>query len=85
MFWRFRLFLSQNHTAAHSVIYIFLAPLCPTPPAVPEEGEVEHTPKIVELEPEEDCGIDSEDIQIICPTFLRQVRKKSTYWNMRIW
>lgn len=47
-----------------------LAPLCPTPPVTPEEGQKEFVPKVFELEPIESCAIDGETIDYKCHSFM---------------
>ena len=67
---------------AYSQLYInftYLAPLCPTPPDAPIDGQVEYTPKLIEMIPEESCGLDSEDIPIVCPSFLRCCNMNTNY------
>ena len=48
-----------------------LAPLCPKPPDVKEEGVKEYMPIPIGMEPEKLCALDSEDLTIQCPTFLK--------------
>ena len=47
------------------------APLCPTPPEIPFEGQREFVPKVFELEPNRTCGVDEETMDYKCHTFMR--------------
>ena len=46
------------------------APLCPKPPDTPGEGKKDFYPKAIGLEPHKLCGVNSEDINIKCHSFL---------------
>ena len=48
----------------------FLAPLCPTPPDVKVEGIKEYNPLPIPMTPEKICTIDSENVDLKCPSFL---------------
>ena len=57
----------------------FPAPLCPKPPDVPEEGIRDFEPKIFPQEIENSCGIEGENIEIKCHSFLSVYLKTITY------
>ena len=56
-----------------------LAPLCPKPPDVKEEGVKDYLPIPIGLEPEKLCALDSEDLTIHCPSFLKIFVNSVTY------
>ena len=56
-----------------------LAPLCPVPPDMKEEGVKEYLPIPIGLEPLKICALDSEDVTIQCPTFLKIFVTSVTY------
>ena len=47
-----------------------LAPLCPKPPDVPEEGIQEYLPIPIPIESEKICALNDETVMLLCPTFL---------------
>ena len=47
-----------------------LAPLCNKPPDAPDDGVREHWPMAIPLAPTEICALDSEDVQLLCHSFL---------------
>ena len=46
------------------------APLCPTPPAIPNEGKQDFNPIVFALVPQKGCGLEGSDIKIQCHSFL---------------
>ena len=50
---------------------IFLAPLCPAPPEVPDEGVAEYLPIPIPMDRNTMCTLDSEDVMLTCHSFLR--------------
>ena len=56
-----------------------LAPLCPKPPDVKEEGVKEYMPIPIPMAPLKMCALDSEDVTIQCPTFLKIFVNSVTY------
>ena len=50
---------------------LFLAPKCPIPPEVPEDGVKEHVPLPIEIPPNKLCALDAETVTLSCHSFLR--------------
>ena len=46
-----------------------IGPTCVDPPETPFEGDVTITPKVMEVEIEEKCVVQGEDLKIKCPSF----------------
>ena len=61
------------------LIRINLAPLCPIPPDATEEGKKEHHPIPIPVDIEEECGLDSEEVSLTCPSFLNIYIQKVVY------
>ena len=58
---------------------IVSAPLCPTPPEATEEGKKEYHPIPIPVDVVEECGLDSEEISLTCPSFLNIYIKNVVY------
>lgn len=57
----------------------YAAPLCPTPPAIPEEGKMEFLPHIFPQEVESSCGIGGEFLHVTCHSFLNVYIKDASF------
>ena len=57
----------------------FLAPKCPIPPTVPEDGVKEHVPLPIEIPPTKLCSVDAEIITLSCHSFLKVYVISVTY------
>ena len=56
-----------------------MAPLCPTPPEVPEDGWRDFIPIVFELQPENSCEITGGMMELKCHTFLRVYIQTARY------
>ena len=61
------------------ISFFILAPLCPKPPDAPNEGVQEHLPIPIGLEPQQNCVLDSEQVILTCPSFLRTYITEISY------
>ena len=59
--------------------FLLLAPLCPTPPDVPEEGVREFEPLVFDQEVESSCAIEGETLTLQCHSFLTVYVQKASY------
>ena len=55
------------------------APLCPKPPDVKDDGVREYVPIPIPPTPEITCALSSEDVELVCPSFLKMYITKLTY------
>ena len=56
-----------------------LAPLCPKPPDIPEDGTRNYAPTVFELEPSSVCSVHGEVVDLKCHTFLSIYIQNATF------
>ena len=61
-----------------------MAPTCPKPPDVPEEGVREYLPIPIPQVTEKQCVLDGDDLNLKCPFFLQIYVKNLTYGRDRL-
>ena len=65
--------------ASFLFLLLFLGPLCPKPPDIPEEGIRDFEPKVFEQEVAKVCNIEGETMEIKCHSFLSVYVRKVMY------
>ena len=58
------------------------APLCPEPPEEPKEGERQHLPLSIPLQPYQLCSVNADWLEVDCPSFLSVYFTKITYGRL---